>query len=187
MATESVRMETLNAAQRLRDELHKADEKGYGVGAWYFYLRRQDIETVVEHVLGPVVEPNTDGQGNVVTAREVDGDEFEELTGDLPSYTTGTGQLLRGVHDPSQCEGRGCVIHHPSEHHMREWPTNWRSGGLLDIKPPHMERICPHGVGHPDPDDLAFVGDAIAVHGCDGCCKPGSTGPLPERRYSEFE
>lgn len=41
-----------------------------------------------------------------------------------------------------------------------------------------MERICPHGVGHPDPDHIAFVervagkdvASVEAVHGCDGCC-----------------
>lgn len=31
-----------------------------------------------------------------------------------------------------------------------------------------MERICPHGVGHPDPDDE----HADPIHGCDGCCNP---------------
>jgi hypothetical protein len=44
-----------------------------------------------------------------------------------------------------------------------------------------MERICPHGVGHPDPDHLAFVEERYgtdeasveSVHGCDGCCRPG--------------
>jgi hypothetical protein len=30
-----------------------------------------------------------------------------------------------------------------------------------------MERICDHGVGHPDPDE--FMAD-VWVHGCDGCC-----------------
>ncbi len=44
---------------------------------------------------------------------------------------------------------------------MREWPQNYRSD--LNM----MERICPHGVGHPDPDDIYGVYDG---HGCDGCC-----------------
>lgn len=42
-----------------------------------------------------------------------------------------------------------------------------------------MERICPCGVGHPDPDHLAYVrtksemkADWQAVHGCCGCCSP---------------
>ena len=30
------------------------------------------------------------------------------------------------------------------------------------------ERVCPHGIGHPDPDRPHHGG---GVHGCDGCCK----------------
>lgn len=71
-------------------------------------------------------------------------------------------QSLVGVHSPSACEGRGCPIHHPSQHHMRDWPQNWRNDRRM------MERICEHGVGHPDPDDL----NANRAHGCDGCCDP---------------
>lgn len=88
-------------------------------------------------------------------------------------YVTGTGQIIRGVHAPEACAGRPCVIHNPSAHHMADWPTNFRDGGMFDIKGPHMERICPHGVGHPDPDDLEFWksrGEDYSVHGCDGCC-----------------
>ena len=39
-----------------------------------------------------------------------------------------------------------------------------------------MERLCKHGTGHPDPDDLAFkesIGIDIkveSIHGCCGCC-----------------
>ena len=29
------------------------------------------------------------------------------------------------------------------------------------------ERLCPHGIGHPDPDDTRA---AKRIHGCDGCC-----------------
>jgi hypothetical protein len=92
-------------------------------------------------------------------------------------FVTDAGQVLTHVHAPGDCEGRGCCIHHPSDHHMKGWPTNWRSGGMFDIKPAHMERICPHGIGHPDPDDLAYLGaDAIGTHGCDGCCDPTGGG-----------
>lgn len=54
---------------------------------------------------------------------------------------------------------------------MRAFPTHWRADRGL------MERICPHGVGHPDPDDLAWQEEhrpqaAAGVHGCDGCCAP---------------
>ena len=38
-----------------------------------------------------------------------------------------------------------------------------------------MERVCKHGVGHPDPDDAAYndrTGNGfLNVHGCDGCCQ----------------
>lgn len=52
---------------------------------------------------------------------------------------------------------------------MRDWPQFWRDDRGL------MERICSHGIGHPDPDDLAYKirtggDDAEGVHGCDGCC-----------------
>ena len=75
-------------------------------------------------------------------------------------YVTGTGQKLRNVHKPSKCANEHCVIHRPSEHSMRAFPTHWREDRGF------MERICPHGVGHPDPDDPI----ADTVHGCDGCC-----------------
>jgi hypothetical protein len=75
--------------------------------------------------------------------------------------------LLR-THDPRKCHGQACVIHNPSDHHMRDWPVNWRED--LGV----MERICEHGVGHPDPDDLAHkrrIGLAVlGEHGCDFCC-----------------
>lgn len=89
----------------------------------------------------------------------------------MEEYITGTGQRVL-VHDSSKCEGANCVIHNPSDHHMKDWPTHWRDDRKL------MERLCEHGTGHPDPDDLAFkasIGiDASteAVHGCCGCCAP---------------
>ena len=94
---------------------------------------------------------------------------------DTNSYVDGSGRILDGVHDAADCSGRPCVIHAPSDHSMREFPTHFRDGwGLGEIKEPHMERICPHGVGHPDPDDLAFHlahgRGYLSVHGCDGCC-----------------
>lgn len=66
-----------------------------------------------------------------------------------------------------------CSVHKPSPHHMSEWSQHFRADRAL------MERTCPHGVGHPDPDDLEYkrfmFGDEAAawesVHGCDGCCR----------------
>lgn len=78
--------------------------------------------------------------------------------------------VIVNVHNESLCVGRPCVLHHPSDHHMLNWPTMWRGDRRF------MERTCPHGIGHPDPDDLAYqvsVGRGhITVHSCDGCCAP---------------
>ncbi len=41
------------AASRLRDNLAKAKEDNSYTHAWYAHMRRWDIETLIEHVLGP--------------------------------------------------------------------------------------------------------------------------------------
>ena len=74
--------------------------------------------------------------------------------------------FLTNVHDADKCAGEFCTIHHRSDHHMRSFPQHWRSDTGV------MERTCPHGVGHPDPD-LPYYADAWQwVHGCChmGCC-----------------
>lgn len=89
-------------------------------------------------------------------------------------YTTGTGQHLI-VHDRNLTCILGCPIHSPSDHAMKEWPTHWRDDGRF------MERICPHGIGHPDPDDPRAPG----IHGCDGCCRGGEDRPNGGTRATE--
>lgn len=93
--------------------------------------------------------------------------------GDKEDSTTYCRNALLQAHDESQCKGQPCVIHNPSEHHMSGWPLNWRDDKRV------MERICPHGIGHPDPDCAAHqerIGQsANNTHGCDGCCL------IPER------
>lgn len=70
------------------------------------------------------------------------------------------------THHIRECLGRACCIHNPSDHPLKDRPLNWR--GHV------MERLCEHGIGHPDPDDSAYrrsVGMVThEVHGCDGCC-----------------
>lgn len=46
--------------------------------------------------------------------------------------------------------------------------THWRPDRGI------MERVCEHGVGHPDPDDVKVQagGWTETIHGCDGCCNP---------------
>lgn len=84
------------------------------------------------------------------------------------------------THPETRCAGEWCVVHNPSDHHMRSWPLNWRGDRGL------IERICPaHGVGHPDPDHLAFTeqirgaraAEVESVHGCCGCCAPPKSRP----------
>jgi hypothetical protein len=87
------------------------------------------------------------------------------------------GRVLR-VHDERECQGRAgpCCIHRPSDHHMRTWPMHWSP--IYE-----MQRQCPHGEQHPDPDHVAYLSrylngsillDRISRHEaeCDGCCQP---------------
>lgn len=81
----------------------------------------------------------------------------------------GTGELIHH-HRADQCEGQHCALHNPSGHHMTTWPLHFRAD-----RPPLLERICAHGVGHPDPDSAAWLNQeapqgAWSIHGCDGCC-----------------
>lgn len=75
------------------------------------------------------------------------------------------------THSGAECLGRSCVVHNPTDHHMREWHLHWRwDRGIF-------ERICEHGVGHPDPDQFDYWRETDqewqAVHGCCGCCGCG--------------
>jgi hypothetical protein len=87
-----------------------------------------------------------------------------------PQFGIQVGPMDLPVHARSACAGRACCIHSPSDHHMREWPMNYRGDRG------QTERMCPHGVGHPDPDDARWhesQGRTWAWnHGCDGCCHP---------------
>jgi hypothetical protein len=87
------------------------------------------------------------------------------------------GATIMTVHEWSKCYGRPCVIHNPSDHHMREYPLHWRADRGI------FERICAHGIGHPDPDQMEYFRESAPdpeyrewhanlqmVHGCDGCC-----------------
>lgn len=87
----------------------------------------------------------------------------------MGTYVDGCGTTVLRVHEATACAGRHCAIHNPSDHGMRDWPTHWRDDIQL------MERLCEHGVGHPDPDDVAYKESIGAkypysIHGCDGCC-----------------
>lgn len=79
-----------------------------------------------------------------------------------PDFGMQRGHTVIRVHALSACEGRDipCCIHSPSGHHMREWEMNWRSDTGV------MERLCPHGIGHPDPDHMKYVMSLTPEHDC---------------------
>lgn len=90
-----------------------------------------------------------------------------------PFFGAQVGKMLVKTHGIALCRGplgeNGrpiCCIHNPSDHHMVTWPQNWRGDRGM------MERLCPHGNGHPDPDDLSVRTTSWArLHGCEcGCC-----------------
>ena len=71
------------------------------------------------------------------------------------------------THSADACAGRHCWVHDPSPSHMETWTIRWRSDKGT------AERVCRHGLGHPDIDDVTYhlsVGRDVSVHGCDGCC-----------------
>jgi hypothetical protein len=70
------------------------------------------------------------------------------------------------THSRSECLREHCTIHNRSDHSMRKYPQHWRGDRGI------MERICPHGVGHPDPDSPWDKESADWIHGCcgHGCC-----------------
>jgi hypothetical protein len=88
---------------------------------------------------------------------------------------TGTGQIMQ-LHPARECLSP-CPVHSPSTHPLAGAALHWRSDRRM------WERICEHGVGHPDPDDLGYKRQtmmpavyrmyAFETHGCDGCCDPG--------------
>lgn len=85
----------------------------------------------------------------------------------MSNYETNTLENTRiklRTHKIGTCMGEKCSIHNRSNHSMRSFPQMWRSDRQI------MERICIHGVGHPDPDDIKMSDPYERIHGCDGCC-----------------
>lgn len=94
------------------------------------------------------------------------------------------GETLVNVHPKAACDGQSaCPIHNLSDHQMRGFPQHFRSDNGL------MERTCPHGIGHPDPDALPFFEARgmgyMSIHGCDGCCT--GNGPDVPKKHKQDE
>ena len=89
--------------------------------------------------------------------------------GPVAGEVAGAAAVLRGVHARAVCAPYRCWLHAPSPHRLSRAPVVIRTDWWFLV-----ERICPHGLGHPDPDDIAYhhrsgrVG--IESHSCDGCC-----------------
>jgi hypothetical protein len=84
------------------------------------------------------------------------------------------------THTIDKCRGRACAIHNRSDHTMRAWPQHWRGDRQL------MERICPCGVGHPDPDHMSWIrsvdparAEWEGIHGCCECHMALKPYPVP--------
>jgi hypothetical protein len=87
----------------------------------------------------------------------------------MEDFTDQNGTVHR-IHNKKSCRGNHCPFHNPSDHRLKDAPMNIRydKGGLV-------ERICEHGIGHDDPDSVAFfvrINDrwVTSLHGCCGCC-----------------
>lgn len=72
------------------------------------------------------------------------------------------------VHDPAACAEQFCAIHRPSNHPLCKSPRTFTTG--------LVQRVCRHGVKHPDPDSIAWLkrsdGWATAeLRAKHNCCK----------------
>src|SRR5882757_11404985 len=84
---------------------------------------------------------------------------------------TDDANVVWNVHKKETCAGENCTIHNPSDHPLKDAFILIRSD---PYKYGLIERICVHGIGHSDPDSVAFYArqgaHGLGVHGCDGCC-----------------
>lgn len=95
--------------------------------------------------------------------------------------TDNTIEVLNGTlrtHSSLACAGDFCSVHNPSSHSMVRFPQYW------DAQRFQMQRVCPHGIPHPDPDDLAYSalvnGEEFAEFQRDhDCCDEGCCAPVP--------
>lgn len=104
----------------------------------------------------------------------------------MSTYTLVGGERIRNAHPLTErCISEGCAVHHPTDHHMADRPQHFRDPLIermtMGLHPGLMERVCVHGVGHPDPDHMRWYASchteaetrAEGTHGCDGCCRAG--------------
>lgn len=88
--------------------------------------------------------------------------------GRMEEFQLNTGQRVV-VHAKRFCVPlMNCPVHYRMDGSYLNLPMIWRDDVRL------FERLCAHGVGHPDPNQFAFWHsinqDFKKSHGCDGCC-----------------
>lgn len=78
------------------------------------------------------------------------------------------------THPEHACRGTHCCVHNPSDHPLRDAPLVW----LPRLR--SLDRICTHGIRHPDRDDFAYKASQrlsplllalLSAHDCDDCCR----------------
>ena len=62
-------------------------------------------------------------------------------------YIEDSGQIIVGVHKRTLSCQTGCVVHCPSDHHMREMPLQYDEASKAFV------RTCEHGNQHQDYDE----------------------------------
>lgn len=121
-----------------------------------------DANLTTCRVTGVAVDWGTDGY--FIQEFIFDGRRFSGMTG-REKFLLEHSDVWMVTHSPSEClRDDACTIHNRSDHSMRSFPQYWRQDRGI------IERICPHGVGHPDPDSPWSPDSFQWVHGCDGCC-----------------
>jgi hypothetical protein len=124
----------------------------------------------------------TTGVGGYGSRRAIIGYRVDSGPTEPPREVTRAAGGWLAHHRLDECSsGLACCIHNPSDHPMKEFPLVWRDDKNA------MERRCPHGTGHPDPDDLMYKilmqgwnpdnTDGLTVHGSctdETCCCTGS-------------
>jgi hypothetical protein len=150
-------------------QIHQVKEK-YGTLRYYYATTAPGIANDIMRTIAKWAE-----MSSAYVCQRCGGPEAEltrtslyetlcEECGPGSSWTDSLGQRLFRVHKSGDCLGEFCTIHKPSNHSMILFPQKW------NFYLGYMERICPHGVNHPDPDEVR----PVDVHGCDGCCDPNA-------------
>ncbi len=132
--------------------------------AWVDDARVSEYSRLAKVWVGEDVEA-LDRRGAVITIVPFGRSDDEEK--EIHVLESGQSILTHGLRT---CRGTPwCAIHVPQPGPWESWPRLWRDDRMM------MERICPHGVGHPAAEQTEWSQQqGISLdHGCDMCpCGP---------------